>query len=265
MDAPKPLALSVLVRTRNEADRIERTLRSAAALGAELVVIDAGSSDDTVAIAERCGARVISNPWPGFGPQRFFGEGQCAHDMIFSVDADEVLTDALVAEIQAVFAETEPPRLMVVRKASILPGHDRPPPLAFCHEQILIYDRRIARTGPNPNWDKLEISSAEKPRVIRAPLWHYSLRDLNHAISKPLYVGALAAATQPVRSLPGLTLRMIVEFPLAFVRYYFFRRLFLAGADGFLYAWVGAYSRFIRIALMRERALRERRQAKAGS
>ena len=264
MEPPKPLALSVLIRTHNEADRIERTLRSAAPLGAELVVIDAGSSDGTPAIAERCGAKVVSNPWPGFGPQRFFGEGQCANDMIFSLDADEVLTEALIAEIRAAFAEAAPPRLMVVRKASILPGHDRPPPFAFCHEQVLIYDRRIARTGPNPNWDKLEISSPETPRTMRAPLWHYSLRDLNHAISKPLYVGALAAETQPLRSLSGLTMRMVVEFPLAFVRYYFFRRLFLAGADGFLYAWVGAYSRFIRIALMRERAQRERRQAKAG-
>jgi hypothetical protein len=216
-----------------------------------------------VAIAERCGAKVIVNPWPGFGPQRFFGEGQCANDMIFSLDADEVLTDALVAEIRAAFAESAPPRLMVVRKASILPGHDRPPPLPFCHEQILIYDRRIARTGPNPNWDKLEISSPEKPRTLRAPLWHFSLRDINHAITKPLYVGSLAAETQPVRSLSGLTARMIVEFPIAFVRYYFFRRLILAGADGFLYAWIGAYSRFIRIALMRERAQRERRLQKS--
>src|SRR5579863_6246641 len=96
-----PVPLSVLVRTFNEADRIERTLRSAAKLGGELVVIDAGSSDATVEIAKACGATVHTNPWPGFGPQRFFGEGKCAHDWVFSLDADEVLPDALVAEIRA--------------------------------------------------------------------------------------------------------------------------------------------------------------------
>lgn len=252
------LPLSVLVRTFNEADRIERTLRSAAKLGGELVVIDAGSTDATVEIARRCGANVYANPWPGFGPQRFFGEGKCGFDWVFSLDADEVLPDALIAEIRAAMAEPSPPRLMIVRKASILPGHDRPPPLAFCHAQILIYDRRIARTGPNPNWDKLEISAPDAPRTLPTPLWHYSLRDLSHAISKALYVGKLAADTQPVRSVGALTARMIVEFPIAFVRYYIGRRFFLAGADGLLYAWAGAYSRFIRIALMRERALRER-------
>ena len=146
---------------------------------------------------------------------------------------------------------------MIVRKASVFPGYDKPWPLSFCHEQILIYDRRVARTGPNPNWDKLEIATTEAPIRLRNPLWHYSARNLNHAVTKAVYVGQLAADTQPVRSSAGLTLRLIVEFPIAFCRYYFARRFFLAGGDGFAYAIVGAYSRWIRIALMRERAKRE--------
>ncbi len=76
-------------------------------------------------------------------------------------------------------------------------------------------------------------------------------------MTKAVYVGQLAADTQPVRSSARLTLRLIVEFPIAFCRYYFARRFFLAGGDGFAYAVVGAYSRWIRIALMRERARRE--------
>lgn len=254
--ASQRLPLSVLIRTLNEGDRIGRTLESVAPLGAEMVVIDAGSTDDTVAIARARGAVVYENPWPGFGPQRHFGEEKCANDMIFSLDADEVLTAALVAEIKRAFA-AGPAKLMTVRKASVFPGYDRPWPLSFCHEQVLIYDRRVARTGPNPNWDKLEIATSDKPIRLKNPLWHFSLRNLNHAVSKAVYVGQLAADTQPVRSSLGLTLRLIVEFPIAFCRYYFARRFCLAGGDGLVYAMVGAYSRWIRIALMRERARRE--------
>jgi len=253
---PARLPLSVLIRTLNEGDRIARTLRSVASLGAEVVVVDAGSKDDTAAIARSLGAIVYENPWPGFGPQRHFGEEKCSNDMIFSLDADEAATEALVAEIKRAFA-AGPAKLMVVRKASVFPGYDKPWPLSFCHEQILIYDRRVARTGPNPNWDKLEITTKEAPLRLRNPLWHYSTRDLNHAVTKAVYVGQLAADTQPVRSSASLTLRLIVEFPIAFCRYYFARRFFLAGADGFAYAIVGAYSRWIRVALMRERAKRE--------
>lgn len=261
MSAPEPpsaIALSVLIRTRNEADRLARTLAAAQPLGAEIVVVDAGSTDDTVAIARAHGARVVENPWPGFGPQRHFGEAQCGHDFVFSLDADEVLTGELVAEIRARFLAGPPPRLMIVRKAVVFPHHDRPPLWPFCHEQILIYDRRIARTGPNPNWDKLDIAVDDEPVTLRSPLWHYSLRDLHHAVSKALMVARLAAETQPARSPLALALRLPIEFPVAFVKYYLVRRYFLAGLDGFVYGVVGAFSRFIRIAMMAERARRAR-------
>jgi glycosyltransferase involved in cell wall biosynthesis len=248
-----PIALSVLIRTMNEADRLARTLQAAQPLGAEIVVVDAGSTDDTVAIARAHGALVFENPWPGFGPQRHYGEGKCRHDFIFSLDADEVLTPAIVAEIRAIFLRGAPPRLMIVRKAVVFPHHERPPPWPFCHEQILIYDRRIARTGPNPNWDKLEIASDDAPVRLKSPLWHFSLRNLHHAVSKALMVARLAAETQPVRSRFALALRLPLEFPLAFVKYYFVRRYFLAGLDGFVYGLIGAFSRFIRIAMKVEK------------
>ena len=165
---PVQLPLSVLIRTLNEGDRIARTLRSVAPLGAEVVVVDAGSKDDTAAIARSLGAVVYQNPWPGFGPQRHFGEEKCSNDMIFSLDADEAATEALVAEIKRAFA-AGPARLMIVRKASVFPGYDKPWPWSFCHEQILIYDRRVARTGPNPNWDKLEIATKEAPIRLQQP------------------------------------------------------------------------------------------------
>jgi glycosyltransferase involved in cell wall biosynthesis len=252
-DIAPSIALSVLMRTLNEGDRLARTLQAVRPLGAEIVVIDAGSKDDTVAIARAHGAVVIENPWPGFGPQRRFGEERCRHDFIFSLDADEVLTEAIVEEIRAMFLAGAPPRLMIVRKAVVFPHHDRPPPWPFCHEQILIYDRRIARTGLNPNWDQLEVSVADSPVRLKNPLWHFSLRDLHHAVSKALFVGKLAADTLRPRPRWVLMLRLPFEFPLAFVKYYFIRRYFLAGMDGLVYGIVGAFSRFIRLAMMAEK------------
>lgn len=66
----KLAGLSVIVITRDEAARIERCLRSVS-FADEIVVLDSGSRDDTVAIARRCGARVaVSADWPGFGVQK---------------------------------------------------------------------------------------------------------------------------------------------------------------------------------------------------
>ena len=247
------LPLSVLIRTLNEGDRIAQTIRSVSNLGAEIVVIDAGSKDDTVAIARSLGAVVYSNPWPGFGPQRRFGEEKCSWDYVLSLDADEIVTEQLAAEIISVFSGPRPPRLMTVRKAWIHPHHTTPGRWPFCHEQILLYDKRIARTGPNPNWDKLDIDTADTPHLLKNPLWHFSLRNWNHAVTKFTYVAQLAADTQRPRSRLGLLLRLPFEFPFSFLKAYFIRRYFLAGADGFVMAMVFAFGRFLRIAMMLER------------
>jgi glycosyltransferase involved in cell wall biosynthesis len=249
-----PIPLSILIRSYNEADRIAATITSAQLLGGEIVVVDAFSTDATVEIATKLGARVVQNKWPGFGPQRYFGEGICRYDHIFSLDADEIVTPAMARDIRALFLSGAPPALMIVRKKVIFPGHDRPPPLGFCHEQILIYDRRVARTGPNPNWDKLDYQSAEKPVLIKAPLWHHTFRDWNHAISKANYVAQLAAETQPVRHRTLLALRLFIEFPYCFIKFYIIRRYMLGGVDGLIMAVVSAFGRFIRIAKMYERA-----------
>jgi glycosyltransferase involved in cell wall biosynthesis len=254
MADPAPIALSVLIRTLNEADRIEATLIAAQQLRAEIVVVDAGSKDDTAAICQRHGARVVENPWPGFGPQRHFGETQCTHDYIFSLDADEIVTPEMAAEIRGHFQPgATTPRLMVVRKAVVFPHRKAPTPWAFCHEQVLIYDRRIARTGPNPNWDKLDISAEDKPVTIRAPLWHYSFRDWHHMLGKANYVARLAADTQPTRGRVPLVLRVIFELPMTFLKFYFLRRYFLGGIDGFTTAMLTAVGRFARVAMMLER------------
>lgn len=251
--ADAAIPLSVLIRTLNEADRIAAAIRSVLPLGAEIVVIDAGSKDATVEIAQSLGAVVYTNPWPGFGPQRHFGEGKCRNDMVFSLDADEVVTPEMAAEIRAVFASSALPRLLIVRKAVIFPHHSKPPPLGFCHEQVLIYDRRIARTGPNPNWDKLDISVSDTPHKLRHPLWHYSYRDWNHVVAKWNYVAQLAADTQPKRSRAALLARLVIEFPVSFIKFYIFRRYFLGGADGLTMSVANAFGRYLRIAKMLEK------------
>jgi glycosyltransferase involved in cell wall biosynthesis len=250
---PLPLPMTVLIRTFNEEDRIERAIKSVHGLAEDILVIDSGSTDNTVALAERCGARVLFNPWPGFGPQRRFGEAHCRHDLIFSLDADEEVTPELAAEIRQTLSNPHPPRLLIVRKALIVPGRTKPAAFPFCHEQIYIYDRRIARTIHNPNWDRLEVAIDEQPHRLRAICLHFCFRDWSHAARKFTAVAELAASTMPPRSPRRLAVRLVYEFPLNFLKFFLLRRYFLAGIPGFILAVVTAYGRFIRIAMMYEK------------
>jgi len=91
--------VTLLVMTLNEGHNLGRCLDSVPFV-AEKVVIDAGSSDDTVAVARAHGARVVHQDWLGFGAQRNFAATQAAHDWILFLDADEALTPALAAEFE---------------------------------------------------------------------------------------------------------------------------------------------------------------------
>jgi len=94
-----PGGLSVAIIACNEAHRIARCLQSVS-FADQIVVLDSGSTDDTVAIARGQGADVEVTPdWPGFGPQKNRALARCRYRWVLSIDADEQVSDALAAEI----------------------------------------------------------------------------------------------------------------------------------------------------------------------
>ena len=80
--------VSVTIITKDEAANIEACLRSVA-WADERVVVDCGSHDDTVMLAEQAGARVVRREWPGYAAQKNMASAEAAHDWILSIDADE--------------------------------------------------------------------------------------------------------------------------------------------------------------------------------
>jgi glycosyltransferase involved in cell wall biosynthesis len=102
MNYPQP-TLCIGILTMNEARRIEQCIQSAK-FANQLVVVDSGSKDDTVAIAEGLGAQVhIHADWQGFAEQRNRLLQYSTCDYIFFLDADEVITPELQSEIQVSF------------------------------------------------------------------------------------------------------------------------------------------------------------------
>ena len=104
---PKSCPVTAIVLTKDESVNIERCLSS---LGwcDQVVCIDSGSSDDTVALAKASGADVIETTWRGFGAQREFAlrHESVRHDWIYFVDADEWVSQELATEILSVIGES---------------------------------------------------------------------------------------------------------------------------------------------------------------
>jgi glycosyltransferase involved in cell wall biosynthesis len=103
--------LSVAIVTLNEADNLARTLASVR-FADEIVVVDSGSTDRTVEIAESFGAKVFSEAWKGFALQKNSAIDKCVGTWVLSLDADEELTEELQAEISSMLEtdmRTTPP------------------------------------------------------------------------------------------------------------------------------------------------------------
>ncbi len=247
---PSRLGLSVFIIARDEADRIGAAIGAARDLTDDLIVIDSGSRDETVAVSHALGAKVLHREWGGYGPQKRFGEEQCRHDWMLNVDADEVVSPELAAEIQALFADGAEPPLDGYRIgiAEIFPGEDRPHPLAYTLRPIRLYRRSRGRYSASPVHDRVDIAPDAAIGSLGGLLHHFSVRSLGDQVAKLNRYSDQQADDLEARGVTIPTWRLFVEFPAAFFKAYLGRRHAVHGAYGFLLAMNYAISRHLRMA-----------------
>lgn len=99
------LPISVVVLTKNEATRIEACLEPWLSVCQEVLVVDNGSTDDTLQVAKRVGARVLTTSWKGYSETKNEANTMATHDWILSLDADEVANPVLLQSVKAHFQQ----------------------------------------------------------------------------------------------------------------------------------------------------------------
>ena len=101
-------------------------------------------------MAREFGARLIEHPFPGYGPQKRFAEGECRHPWLLNLDADEVLSPPLRAEIAALFADGEPQAdAYEIAIHEVFPGEDEPHPLGYALTPVRLYRRDKGSSNPS--------------------------------------------------------------------------------------------------------------------
>ncbi len=240
--------VSVFLITRNEAVRLPPTL-AAVAWADQVVIIDSGSTDDTVQIARAAGAEVHHRDWEGYGSQKAFAEGLCRNDWVLNVDADEVVTPELAAEIRAAAARSL--GAFRIRILNVYPGDDLPRPFANDYNVVRFYHRSVAGYRDHPLFDRVEVQG--QTGQLQAPIHHFALTSLQHFVEKENTYSSFTAETATPRARWKLLLRLPFEMPIAFVKFYVLRRHITGGWKGFAFALSAAFARFLRIAKMLEK------------
>ena len=223
--------LSVFIIAVDEGDRIARSIESVRDWVDEVIVIDSGSKDDTVAVSAAAGARVLYNAWPGYGQQKRFGEDQCRNDWVLNIDADEVISPPLASEIKALFAGIAPEHMgYTMDIVEILPWERKPGWFAHKVNAIRLYNKRHGRFDPSTVHDSVHMQSGTVGRLSHI-VEHRSSRGFAHSIAKINRYSSMQAENLISRHpAPAfLRLRVLLSFPLGFLKAYILRGYILKG------------------------------------
>jgi glycosyltransferase involved in cell wall biosynthesis len=255
------MSLSAIVLTRNEERNIDKCL-SSVAFADEILVVDSGSTDRTVSLAEKHGARVVMHPFTDFAAQRNFAMSQAKGDWILFIDADERVTPELEGEIKAVISSY--PVIPEIFNRGSSTGF----PLKACgndkNEELFVYaiprhnyffGRRLrfsdARDdapirlfpGSGVQWTQPvheKIVTNFPTRHLESPLLHYSTRDLAHYKQKIRDYIPLELETMRSKGIRPCLARALLLPPAKFFQLYLFKLGILDGIAGFQYAILSA-------------------------
>ena len=193
----EPLPLSLIVITRDAAHELAACLASAP-FAAEVLVVDSGSSDDTVALARRCGARVVLHAWEGYGPQKNFAVGQARHDWVLCIDADERVSPELAAAVAALLgAGTPPAAAYAVARRNRFLGRWLAHGEGYPDWNVRLFDRRHARWSDDPVHEHV-VADGPVARLT-GDLLHASAESIDAYIAKQNRYTSLQAEAMHAR------------------------------------------------------------------
>lgn len=261
----EPLPLSAAIVCKNNEDTIGRTLESVRPLCAEIVALDSGSTDGTLALLERFGARIERVTWRGHIATKQAALEACTQPWVLCIDSDESLEADLVASIRAAIAGATPEvgGFMVNRKV----WYDgRYLDYAWQPEWRLRVVRRAlvpqgARWGGVDPHDKLEVQGPVERLV--GTMRHDTVRGLGRFLAAQVSLAQASARSLHAAGRKGSRWRLLTSPPGAFLKQIVMKRAFLDGWRGWCAAGSAAAGALMKHAMLLDldRAARERSSA----
>lgn len=225
--------ISACIIAYNEADRIGTCIASLAFCD-DIVVIDSGSTDGTVALAESLGARVMHRDFDGFRSQKQFAVEQARNDWILALDADEAVSDRLKADILAAqaagFAQASAyrfPRCDFYQGRFLRHGNFYP------HHVLRLFDRRQAGWHGEREIHERVVNRGASAR-LRGDLLHYPYRSYAHELDKLRGYARLMAEHRHASGAKASYLKLLASPCSLFLRGYLLRLGFLDGLPGLI-------------------------------
>lgn len=242
-------SLTIALIVKNEAANLAACLESCTDLAAQIVVVDSGSTDDTVAIAEQFGAKVVVHAdWQGFGPQRQVAQSHVTGDWVLWLDADERLTPALKASIQTVLNVDDRQALYQVSRLSWVFGRFIRHSGWYPDRVVRLYATTKTGYTTAPVHEQVIVPAGWPVKTLDGDLLHYTYRDLQHYLVKSAQYADLWATERKKRGKTSSLTQGTLHALGCFFKMYLLKAGFLDGKQGLLLALLSAHSTFAKYA-----------------
>jgi glycosyltransferase involved in cell wall biosynthesis len=247
--------ISAVIITKNAAETIKASLESLKDFE-EIVVFDSGSSDETLNITKSFDNTIIyAGEFLGFGDTKNYAVNLASNDWVFSLDADESLSEELSLHLHEI--ELKPKLIGEVQRKNFFMGEEMTT-AGWGRDMIIrLFNRKEFRFSDQLVHEKVEIDSTAKKVFLNGYLIHLAINDLSQILKKAnLYSDLYAKENDTFYPI----IIIIFKAFYAFFRTYFLQRGFLAGWRGFVLAVsnsIGVFYKYIKIYARRKQKIKK--------
>jgi glycosyltransferase involved in cell wall biosynthesis len=235
--------LSVIIIAKNEEANIRRCLESVK-WAEELIVLDSGSEDSTVAIAREYTDKVYSTDWQGYGLQKQRALALATGDWVLNLDADESVDSELQADIKRAIATDSADAYRIPISMNFYGN-----PLRFSsspQRHVRLFKREGARYSNDIVHEKIVLPEGARIAKIKKSIMHHSFQDVSHALTKINRYSSYSAKIKIEKNKRNGFTKTLLGTAWMFFRCYVLQRGFLDGKPGFLFAVFNAQGTFYR-------------------
>ena len=245
------MAISVVIITRNEAHIIGATLQSLQGIADDIIIVDSGSTDDTIAISKKFGATIIETTWDGYGLNKNKGIAAAKNNWILNLDADEAIDAELKAAIQQLDLKDENTVYNFKFKNF------------FCNKwirfgewsgdkHIRLFNRNYVRWNDAAVHEGLTIDHTTKVVMLKGSILHYTTQSIDEYIDKTVAYARLNATKYHMQGKKASFFKLRMAPGLTFFQHYILGLGFLDGWEGYLIAKTTAWYTFLKYSFLKE-------------
>jgi glycosyltransferase involved in cell wall biosynthesis len=243
--------LSVIIITKNEANNIKRCLDSVT-WADEIIVVDSGSTDNTVVLCQQYTSQVLQTDWPGYGPQKNRALQQATGDWVLALDADEQVSIPLREKIQTLIQQADSKDAYAIKRPVVFYGqlikH-----ACGADQTVRLFKRGKAKFSDDIVHETVVVDGLVGK--INQPIYHYSFNSIAAILAKMNKYTDLVAEQRAACGKHGSIFKAVTHASWMFIRVYLLKAGFLDGKAGFVLAMSfaqGAYYRYIKLLYVKQ-------------